>query len=80
MRSQALHVTVAAMGVNERVGEYRKRMRERGFRPLQLWVPDVRRPGFAEEAARQSAAVTRSPTAREDQSFVEEISTDWGEE
>jgi len=68
------------MGVNERVGEYRKRMRERGFRPLQIWVPDVRRAGFAEEAARQSAVVAGSPTAAEDQSFVEEISVGWGEE
>ena len=68
------------MGVNERVSEYRKRMRERGFRPLQIWVPDVRRPGFAEEAARQSAVVSQSPTAREDQSFVEEISAGWGDE
>ena len=68
------------MGVNERVSEYRKRMRERGFRPLQIWVPDVRRPGFAEEAARQSAVVSQSPTAPEDQSFVEELSADWGDE
>ena len=25
-------------------------MREQGLRPIQLWVPDTSRPGFAEEA------------------------------
>lgn len=26
-----------------------------GLRPIQLWVPDTRRPAFAEECRRQSA-------------------------
>jgi hypothetical protein len=25
-----------------------------GLRPVQLWLPDVRQPGFAEECARQA--------------------------
>lgn len=24
-------------------------MRDQGLRPLQIWIPDTRRPGFAEE-------------------------------
>ena len=40
---------------------YRARLRAQGLRPLQLWVPDTRRPGFAEECRRQSLAVRSAP-------------------
>ncbi|HDH03703.1 MAG TPA: DUF3018 family protein, partial [Actinobacteria bacterium] len=46
--------------VSRRVGDYRKRMRAKGMRPIQLWVADVRAPGFAGEAHRQSASVAAS--------------------
>ena len=36
-----------------RVRRARAKMRARGLRPIQIWVPDVRAPGFAEELARQ---------------------------
>lgn len=32
----------------------RDKLRAAGLRPVQIWVPDVRRPGFAEECRRQS--------------------------
>lgn len=41
--------------VNERVRKRRDAMRASGLRPVQIWVPDTRRPGFAEECKRQSA-------------------------
>jgi hypothetical protein len=31
------------------------------MRPVQIWVPDVRRPGFAEECRRQSASLHGDP-------------------
>ena len=36
------------MGVatNERVQRYRDGLRAAGLRPMQIWVPDTRRPGF----------------------------------
>lgn len=37
----------------------RARLRARGLRPIQLWVPDTRSSGFIEEARRQSALVSR---------------------
>ncbi len=37
-----------------RVRKHRDRLRAQGLRPLQIWVPDVSAPGFAEEAHRQS--------------------------
>lgn len=42
------------LGVSERVGKYRAKLRAAGLRPLQIWVPDTRQPGFAAECRRQS--------------------------
>jgi hypothetical protein len=58
----------------QKVAEHRKRLRAQGLRPIQIWVPDVRAPGFAEEARRQSLAVARSPHAKEDQDFIDAAS------
>ncbi|MGM7699252.1 antitoxin MazE-like protein [Microbacterium sp. A84] len=48
------------MTVKSRVSEYRRRMRERGYRPVQTWVLDVRTPAFTAEAKRQAAEVARA--------------------
>ena len=47
------------MGSNvaERVQKYRAGLRAAGLRPVQIWVPDTRRSGFAEECRRQSLAL-----------------------
>lgn len=41
--------------VRDRVSNYRSKMRRAGLRPIQIWVPDTRLPGFAAECRRQSA-------------------------
>ncbi|MCP3975771.1 MAG: antitoxin MazE family protein [bacterium] len=51
-------------------------MKARGMRPIQLWVADVRAPGFAAEAHRQSAAVAASDHAADDQAFIDALSLD----
>lgn len=61
-------------GSRERVRTYRARMRARGLRPIQIWVPDTRTARFAAEAHRQSLAVAESPAAQADQDFIEAIS------
>lgn len=66
------------MSSRRRVREHRARLREQGMRPVQFWVPDVRSPGFAEEAHRQSRAVAASARAGDDQAFVDSIS-EWPE-
>ncbi len=68
------------MAVRDRVSEYRRRMRARGFRPVQVWVPDVRTPAFAAEAKRQAALVAASDRATDDQSFIEAVSAPWDDE
>ena len=57
-----------------KVREHRERLRARGLRPIQIWVPDVREPSFRSEAHRQSLAVAASAHAREDQAFIEAVS------
>ena len=61
----------------DKVRAHRKRLRQQGLRPIQIWVPDMRSPAFAAEAHRQSLAVARSPHAKQDQDFIDAVS-DWG--
>jgi Protein of unknown function (DUF3018) len=55
-------------------------MRERGLRPLQVWVPDVRTATFAAEARRQAALVAEAGESGDDQDFIEAMSTPWDAE
>ena len=57
-----------------KVQKHRERLRRRGLRPIQIWVPDVRSPAFRAEAHRQSLATAASIGAREDQAFIEAVS------
>lgn len=56
-----------------KVQAFRDRMRARGLRPIQIWVPDTRTAAFRIEAHRQSAAVAASANARDDQQFIDSI-------
>ncbi|MDY7017684.1 MAG: antitoxin MazE family protein [Nitrospirota bacterium] len=49
----------------------RARLRARGLRPIQLWVPDTRLSGFIEEARRQSALVSRLASEQQTLDWVE---------
>jgi hypothetical protein len=60
----------------DKVRAHRKRLRQQGLRPIQIWVADVRSPAFAAEAHRQSLVVAKSPHAKRDQDFID-IITDW---
>ncbi len=55
-------------------------MRERGYRPVQIWVPDVRSDAFAAEAHRQSARLAAADRTGDDQDFVDAISVDLGDQ
>jgi len=57
-----------------KVRAHRRRLRQQGLRPIQIWVPDMRSPSFAAEAQRQSLAVARSTHAKADQDFIDAIS------
>ena len=68
------------MAVSDRVGQHRHRMRARGYRPVQIWVPDVRTEQFAREARHQAALVAQNDRAVDDQDFIEAVTVGWDEE
>ena len=57
----------------EKVRAYRQRMRAKGLRLIQMWLPDTRTPEFAELAHRASVAIASSPTEQEDQAFIDSV-------
>ncbi|NGM24336.1 antitoxin MazE family protein [Roseomonas stagni] len=46
--------------VREKVAEHRAKLRARGLRPVQLWIPDMRSAEARAEAERQSCLVDQS--------------------
>ena len=50
----------------ERVKKHRQALRAAGLRPVQIWVPDTRRAGFAAECRRQSLRLASDAAARAD--------------
>ena len=57
---------------------YRAKMRAQGLRPVQIWVPDTRAPGFAEELRRQCALLRDDPEEQEILDFID-AATDWSD-
>lgn len=56
------------------MADYRQRMRAAGLRPVQIWVPDSRAPGFAEKCHQQARAVAASdPAGDEIMRFVASV-------
>ena len=49
--------------VKARVQKHRDTLRRAGLRPVQIWVPDTRRPDFAEECRRQSRLAAQADMA-----------------
>ena len=45
---------MAALPITKRVQKHRDSLRTAGLRPIQIWVPDTRKRGFAAECKRQS--------------------------
>jgi len=63
--------------VNARVQRHREALRRAGLRPVQIWVPDTRRAGFAEECRRQSRLAAQADAADSDlQRWMDEALTD----
>lgn len=55
----------------DRVRKHRESLRAQGLRPIQIWIPDTRRPGFAEEARRQCLAIRSDPQEKETLEWIE---------
>lgn len=58
--------------VNARVQKHRDALRMAGLRPVQIWVPDTRRPDFADECRRQSRLAAKADKSDTDmQQFMD---------
>lgn len=66
--------------VSQRVQKRREALRAAGLRPVQIWVPDTRRPGFAAECCRQVALIAAADRHDADLSdFMDAALTDLGD-
>lgn len=66
-----------ATPARERVRKRRDALRAAGLRPVQIWVPDTRRPHFADECRRQSRIVAAADAADPDlNAFLDEALAD----
>lgn len=54
---------MAGSDVNARVKKRREALRRAGLRPVQIWVPDTRRPDFLDQCRRQSRLVAQADGA-----------------
>ncbi len=66
-------MTASAEKTRVKVQAHRQRMRKKGMRLVQLWLPDTRSAAFRREAHGASLAVARSVHAKSDQAFVDAI-------
>ena len=57
----------------ERVKKYRALQCAKGLRPIQIWVPNTRKPSFAEEVRRQCLALRDDPKEKEILDWVEKV-------
>lgn len=63
---------------SERVRKHRASLRTAGLRPVQIWVPDTRKKGFAEECRRQSLLLLHDAHEAEILNWIEETSASDG--
>lgn len=57
----------------ERVHKHRQALRAAGLRPVQIWVPDTRRAGFADECRRQSQIIAASAEEKHVQDWLMQV-------
>ena len=58
----------------DRCRAYRARMRAKGMRLFQMWVPDTRTKAFKRQAHLASLAIANSKHEKDHQAFVDSVS------
>ena len=66
--------TTKSVKSRDKVRAHRERLRRRGLRPVQIWVPDVRSRSFAREAHRQSLLIGSDKREGDEQAFLDAVS------
>ena len=62
----------------EKFRRYRARLKARGLRQIQLWVPDTTNPHFQEKLKLQIKRIEDSKEDRESLTFIEQVA-DWSD-
>ncbi len=57
-----------------RTTRHRDSLRRKGLRPVQLWVPDTRAPGFAEDVRRQCEVINAAERESGTMDWIERVS------
>jgi len=66
------------MTARERMRARRERLRRRGLRPVQHWVPDLRDPRVRAQIRREAALLPRHPDNAAVDDWID-AAFDWGE-
>jgi hypothetical protein len=66
------------LDVAGRVQKHRLALRTAGLRPVQIWVPDSRKAGFAEECRRQSLLLRKGRSDRAVLKWLAEVADTGG--
>jgi hypothetical protein len=61
---------------NPRMAKYRAKMQEKGYKQIQLWVPDINSPEFKKLLKKEQAAIKKSNAERETADWLEEATKD----
>ncbi|WP_300161068.1 antitoxin MazE family protein [Solidesulfovibrio sp.] len=58
---------------SQKMRQYRCKMKLKGLRSVQIWVPDTRSPAISRELARQSVLASRAPEEGEVMAFLDDV-------
>jgi hypothetical protein len=58
---------------SQKMRQYRSKMKQKGLRSVQIWIPDTRSPTIASELRRQSLLASRSPDEQEVLTFLDDV-------
>jgi hypothetical protein len=62
----------------DRVKKHRDALRTAGLRPIQIWIADTRRRGFAQECRRQSQKLYKDPHEKDILKWLAKVSATEG--
>jgi hypothetical protein len=60
-----------ASNAREKASSYRRRLREQGLRPVQIWVPDLRDPAQREQLRRDVQILKGHPSDADGNQFLD---------
>jgi hypothetical protein len=64
---------------SQKMRQYRCKMKQKGLRSVQIWVPDTRSPAISRELRRQSLLASRGPDEQEVMAFLDDVRA-WDDE